>query len=68
MFAGSDRASERAAAIYSLIGTGKLNGVNREAYLREVLSRIADHPINRIKELLTWGVAVEPTANSRYAA
>jgi hypothetical protein len=68
MFAGSDRGGERAAAIYSLIGTAKLNGVNREAYLREVLSRIADHPLNRIKELLSWGVAVEPTAKSGYTA
>ena len=52
LFAGSDAGGERAAAIYSLIGTAKLNGLDPEAYLRNVLSRIADHPINRIEELL----------------
>jgi hypothetical protein len=52
LLAGSDAGGERAAAIYSLIGTAKLNGLNPEAYLRDVLSRIADHPINRIEELL----------------
>ena len=56
LFAGSDRGGERAAAIYTLVGTAKLNGINPEAYLREVLSRIADHPINRIEELLPWHV------------
>ena len=52
LFAGSDAGGERAAIIYSLIGTAKLNGLDPEAYLREVLTRIADHPINRIEELL----------------
>jgi transposase len=56
LFAGSDTGGERAAAIYSLIGSAKLNGPDPEAYLREVLSRIADHPINRIEELLPWNV------------
>ena len=50
LFAGSDAGGERAAAIYSLIGTAKLNGLDPEAYLRNVLSRITDHPINRIGE------------------
>jgi transposase len=45
LFAGSDRGGERAAAIYSLLGAAKLNDVDPEAYLREVLSRIAEHPI-----------------------
>ena len=58
LFAGSDAGGERAAVIYSLIGTAKLNGLNPEAYLREVLTRIADHPISRIQELLPWNVAV----------
>jgi hypothetical protein len=53
LFAGSNRGGERAAAIYSLIGTAKLNGVDPEAYLRNVLSRIADHPIIPSTALLT---------------
>ena len=57
LFAGSDAGGERAAVIYSLIGTAKLNGLDPESYLRDVLSRIADHPINRIEELLPWNVA-----------
>jgi transposase len=56
LFAGSDAGGERAAAIYSLIGTAKLNGLDPETYLRDVLSRIAEHPINRIEELLPWNV------------
>jgi len=59
LFCGSDAGGEPAAAIYSLIGTAKLNNVNPEAYLREVLSRIADHPVNRIEELLPWNLAAE---------
>lgn len=57
LFAGSDAGGERAAAIYSLIGTAQLNGLDPEAYLRHVLERIADHPVNRIDELLPWVVA-----------
>lgn len=57
LFAGSDAGGERAAAIYSLIGSAKLNGLDPEAYLRQVLTRIADHPINHIEELLPWNLA-----------
>jgi len=56
LFAGSNRGGERAAAVYSLLGTAKLNGINPERYLRHVLTHIADHPINRIAELLPWNV------------
>ncbi len=56
LFAGSDAGGERAAAVYTLIETAKLNGLDPEAYLREVLGRIADHPINRIAELLPWNI------------
>ncbi len=52
LFAGSDKGGERAAAILSLIETAKLNGLDPEAYLRVVLTRIADHPINKVDELL----------------
>ena len=57
LFAGSDTGGERAAAIYSLIETAKLNGIDPEAYFRSVLARIADHPINRVAELLPWNWA-----------
>lgn len=54
---GSDAGGDSAAAIYTLIGTAKLGGINPQHYLRYVLERIADHPINRIDELLPWAVA-----------
>jgi transposase len=58
LFAGSDSGGERAAAIYSLIGSAQLNGMDPEAYLREVLACIADHPVNGVAELLPWNVAL----------
>lgn len=54
LFGESDSDGERTAAIHSVIGTAKLNGNNSEAYLRCVLASIADHPINRVAEILTW--------------
>ena len=55
--ASIQRDVERVAALYSLVETAKLNGLDPEAYLREVLGRIAEHPINRINELLPWNLA-----------
>jgi transposase len=54
LFAGSDSGGVRAAAMYTLIETCKLNRHDPEAYLRDVLARIADHPVNRVAELLPW--------------
>ena len=55
LFAGSDAGGDRAAAIYTIVQTAKLNGVNPEVYLRATLAKIADgHPINRIGELMPW--------------
>jgi transposase len=62
LFMGSDAGGERAAAFYSLVETAKLNGLDPEAYLREVFTRIAEHPINRIDELLPWNIGVQPLA------
>src|SRR5437870_7886891 len=54
LFAGSDAGGRRAAAIYALIESAKLNGLNPQHYLADVLARIADHPARRIAELLPW--------------
>ena len=59
LFAGSNSGGERAAAMYTMIGSAKLNGIDPEAYLRHVLERIAHHPINRIAELLPWTVQLD---------
>ena len=53
-FAGSDEGGRRAAAIYTLIATAKLNGINPRAWLADVLARLPDHPMRRIDELLPW--------------
>jgi len=63
MFAGSDTGGEPAAAVYTLIETAKLNGLDPEDYVRDVLGRIAENPINRIAELLPWNIdAARPRA------
>jgi IS66 C-terminal element len=64
---GADCGGERAAAIYSLIGTAKLNDIDPEYYLRHILTCIAEHPINRIDELLPWN-AVAQLPSLRLAA
>ena len=59
LFAGADSDGERAAAVYSLIGTAKLGGVDPEAWLRHVLTHIADHPVNRVDDFLPWNCAAQ---------
>ena len=54
LFAGSDRGAERAAVFHTLIETAKLNGFDPEAGLCDVLTRLADHPSQRLAELLPW--------------
>lgn len=56
LFAGSDSGGDRAAAIYTLTETARLNGLDPEDYLRKVLERIADHPVKRVHELLPWNL------------
>ena len=56
---GSDAGGHTAAVMYTLLGTAKLNGINPQRYLRHVLERIADHPSNRIDELLPWVIAAK---------
>ena len=53
-FCGSDAGGQRAAAIYTLIETAKLNDVDPQAWLADVLARLPDHPAKRIDELLPW--------------
>ena len=67
LFAGADSGGERAAAIYSLVGSAKLNGLDPELYLCTVLGQIADHPISRIAELLPWNLAESPQSVSQTA-
>lgn len=68
LFAGSDAGGERAAAIYSLVGSAKLHGLDPQAYLQHVIARIAEHPVNRIEELLPWRVDLHTDLANRLAA
>jgi len=68
LFAGADSGGERAAVLYTLLETAKLNGLNLEAYLRFVLERIAEQPINRLDELLPWNYARDLARDERLAA
>ena len=56
LFLGSDNGGDRAATLYSLLGTAKLNDVNPEKYLTHVLNVIADYKANQVSELLPWNV------------
>jgi hypothetical protein len=58
LFMGSDSGGQRAAALYSLIGTAKLNALDPVLYLRTVLDQIPQHPINQIEQLLPWNLAL----------
>jgi transposase len=68
LFMGADSGGQRAASLYSLIGTAKLNGLDPAFYLRTVLATIAEQPINRIQELLPWNITASLKANTSQAA
>jgi len=68
LFLGSDSGGHRAASLYSLIGTARLNGLDPAFYMRTVLETIAEHPINRIQELLPWNIAASLQTDSTQAA
>jgi transposase len=68
LFAGSDRGGQRAAIMYSLIGTAKLNGIDPQAWLADVLAKIADYPNNRIDDLLPWNWRSHHLTSERPAA
>jgi transposase len=68
LFCGSDRGGQRAAAMYSLIVTAKMNRIDPQAWLADVLSRIATHPAHRLDELLPWNWTLRPSAVSAQAA
>jgi transposase len=67
LFVGSDCGGERAAAIYRLIGTAKLNGLDPQLHLRTILAQIADYPVSRIGQLLPWNLAasLKPTHSAQ---
>ena len=64
LFAGSDRGGERAAAIYTLIGTAKLNDIDPQAWLADVLARLPDHRAKQIDQLQPWRL----TGSAKFSA
>ena len=66
LFCGSDRGGVRAAAMYTLIGTARLNDVDPQAWLADVLGRIAETPQNRLEALLPWNW--KPASQRDFAA
>jgi transposase len=62
LFCGSDRGGQRAAILYTLIQTARLNDIDPQAWLADVLARIADHPVSRLDELLPWNWQIKPAA------
>lgn len=68
LFIRADSGGQRAAVLYSLIRTAKLNGLDPAFYLRTVLAMIADHPINRIEELRPWNIAASHQTEPSQAA
>jgi transposase len=67
LFCGSDRGGRRAAAMYSLIVTVKMNGIDPQAWLTDILARLAAHPANRLDELLPWNWTPASTISARAA-
>jgi len=68
LFFGADSGGVRAASFYTLTGTAKLNGIDPSFYLRSILAHIAEHPINRITELLPWNLVHNLQSASEEAA
>ena len=67
LFAGSDRGGQRAAVMYSLIVTAKMNGIDPQVWLADVLARIATHPAHRLDELLPWNWTLASTLSAQAA-
>ena len=54
LFCGSDASGQRATCVYTIVESAKMSGINQQAYLADILERIADHPIHKIDALLPW--------------
>jgi transposase len=67
LFCGSHRGGRRAASMYSLIVTAKMNGIDPQAWLTDVLARISSHPVHRLDELLPWNWTSESALPARAA-